>query len=205
MSGNSISGGGCPPGGVQGVARGQALAYRGADCWPQFDVPASVLDRFPTAPLWVPGAYASVWDLISTSIPEDSQLDFDSATLTTFLLIGASTINGYLGQRGWPVPLNYWSIGVVEANCELAYIKAARRRGRNTDAALTDFLAREAAAREWCRATRDREITPDVRLSEADLGRQAFRYVGQRARGWDGNNLTNGPDLRSGVRRGWVY
>lgn len=159
--------------------------YRSAESWPSLDVPSTVSSRWPTAALWVPGAYASIFDLYDISLPEDSRHDWTAAAMGRFLLIGAGKINEHLGQRGWPVPLTQWSETVVWANCELAYIGLYRKRGGNTEGEWQNFRDREKEVKEWLRAARDREITPDPRPSDANLGQQAALYRGDRARGWD--------------------
>lgn len=159
--------------------------YRSATCWPAQAVPPNLLATYPGAGLYVPGAYASVWDLVDTSLPQDSRHDFNASEMQRWLLIGAGKINEHLGQRGWNVPLVWWSETVVWANAELAYIGLARKRGINTEGDAQNFRDRDADVKEWLRAARDREITPDLRESDADLGAQAFRYVGPPARGWD--------------------
>ena len=144
------------------VGQGQAGAqqYRSATEWPAVTVPSSTLAQYPNAGLWVPNSYASVWDVVDISLPEDSRHDWEEREIARFLLIGASRINERLSNRGWSVPLTYWSESVVWANCELAVL-------------------------QWCIDAQNREITPDVRNSDAGLGSQAMNYVGTPARGWD--------------------
>lgn len=163
---------------------GGAVVYRSPTCWP-VSVSDAVLAERPTAGLWVPGSYACVWDVIETSLPDDSWRDFTDAVLQRWLVIGAGVINEHLGNRGWPVPLTAWSETVVWANCELCYIGAARKRGLNTEANAGDFQRREAKVEQWLKDAQNRLITPDPRPSDAGLGRQAIGYKGQIARGWD--------------------
>lgn len=162
-----------------------AQQYRSPDCWPNVEIPNSIVSAYPTAGLWVPGSYASVWDLIEISLPEDSRHEWDAGEMRRWLTIGAGRINEHLGNRGWPVPLTQWSETVVWANTEIAYVGLYRKRGGNTEGDWQNFRDREQAVLSWCKSARDREITPDPRPSEADLGAQAFKYVGDRARGWD--------------------
>lgn len=180
-------------------ARGAPVAYRSASCWPAWEIPAEIESRFPRAGLWVPGAYASVWDLILISLPVDAGNDFTNSGLQRWLTIGAARINEHLGQRGWPVPLTAWSETVVWANCEIAYIGAARQRGLNTEANLGDFRAREENVSAWLTSARDRQITPDQRPSDAGLGTQAIGYRGPLSRGWDADPRS----VRGRGGRGW--
>lgn len=170
------------------------IAYRSRVAWPVV-VPAEVLAERPTVGLWVPGAYASVWDLVELSVPEDQRLDFGDAVLRRWLTVAAGMVNEHLAQRGWPVPLTAWSETVVWANCELAYIGAARRRGVNTESNFTDFHRREDQVKQWCMDARDRLITPDVRASDESIGEQAIGYKGPASRGWSAQ--------RGGTGRGW--
>lgn len=128
--------------------------------------------------------YATLDDLVELSIPEDQAHDFDRGNLERWLRVGAARVNEYLGQR-FDVPLRVWSDTVVFANCEIAYFGAARRRGQNTEAMLSDFRAREADVLSWLKGSRDHEITPDPRLSAEDQPKQGLQYVGPPGRGWD--------------------
>lgn len=145
----------------------------------------ALLQAYPNAGLYAPGAYATIYDLITVSIPDDSRCDFLAGKMSRFLTIGAGRINEHLGNRGWHVPLVWWSETVVWANCELAYILLARQRGVNTEADAQNFLTREQNVVKWLESARDGEITPDQRESTANLGSQAFKYIGQPSRGWD--------------------
>ena len=122
---------------------------------------------------------------VDISLPEDSRHDWEEREIARWLLIGAARINERLSNRGWSVPLTYWSESVVWANCELAYVGLYRKRGGNTAADWQNFRDREAAVLQWCVDAQNREITPDVRNSDAGLGSQAMNYVGPPARGWD--------------------
>ena len=132
----------------------------------------------------ITSAYCSLADMIQISVPEDSQHDYSSRSLDTWLRVGAARINEFLGQR-FNVPLTVWSDTVVWANAELAYIGATRRRGINTEAMQADFKDREAAVMSWLKQARDHEITPDQRLSVQDQPVQALRYLAQPSQGWD--------------------
>lgn len=162
-----------------------AQLYRSADAWPEQTVPAVIERAFPGAGLYVASAYASVWDLLEISIPEDSRNEFGPGEMRRWLVIGAARINEHLTQRGWPVPLTAWSETVVWANTELAYVGLFRKRGGNTEGDWQNFRDREAQVLSWCQKARDREITPDTRLSDANIPNQAMGYVGDQARGWD--------------------
>jgi hypothetical protein len=132
----------------------------------------------------ITSAYCSLADMLAISVPEDSQHDYSSRSLDTWLRVGAARINEFLGQR-FNVPLTVWSDTVVWANSELAYIGATRRRGINTEAMQADFKDREAAVMSWLKQARDHEITPDQRLSVQDQPVQALRYLAQPSQGWD--------------------
>lgn len=153
----------------------------------------------------VASPYATVADVLALSVPEDQAHEFTAESLSQWLAIGASKINGYLGQR-FDVPLSVWSQTVVWMNCELAYFGAARRRGQNTEAMLSDFKSREAAAELWLQQARDHEITPDPRLSAEDRPTQPFQLVGPEARGWDGRPPWRPCDVRDpGERERYQY
>lgn len=132
----------------------------------------------------VSGSYASLDDMFAISVPADQQYDWATQSSLIWLSIGGGRVNEYLGQR-FNVPLQVWSSTVVWANCELAYIGASRKRGLNTEAMISDFQRREETVISWLKASRDHEITPDERLSVADLPQQALRYDGPVGRGWD--------------------
>lgn len=169
---------------VQPVHGAGGVVYRSSATHQVVDDP-TLLARYPGAGLYAPGAYATLYDLIVVSIPEDSRWDFEGAKMTRFLSIAAGRINEHLGNRGWHVPLAWWSETVVWANCELAYCMLARQRGVNTEASAPNFEAREKIVFDWVKAARDGEITPDQRESLDNLGLQAFKYIGSSARGWD--------------------
>ena len=120
------------PGRSDGLPRGQVggQQYRSAEWnWSGVDVPSSVLSHYPNAGLYVAGSYASVWDVVDISLPEDSRHDWSSQEIQRWLIIGAARIDEHLGQRGWNVPLVWWSETVVWANSELAYVGLYRKRG----------------------------------------------------------------------------
>ena len=165
-------------------ADGGGVVYRSRSV--QVATDSAILAQYPGAGLYAPGAYATVGDLFSISVPQDSSFDFSGSSLNRFLTIAAGRINEHLGNRGWHVPLVWWSETVVWVNTELAYIMAARQRGINTEGDMANFAAREKTVLDWLKSARDGEITPDQRESTANLGSQAFRYVGERLRGWGG-------------------
>lgn len=182
---------------LDAAAGGAQTTYYTASSWPGCcTVPVEVSGARPTVGLWVPGSYASVWDVFEVSVPDDSRNDFADATVRTWLTIAAGRINEHLGNRGWPVPLTAWSKTVVWANCELAYIGAARKRGINTEALLSDFQRREDRVEKWLRDAQNRLITPDPRPSDAGLGSQAVGYKGPQARGWDSVSVRAGGTWR---------
>ena len=186
MSGQSVA----PPhvhAGASQPAGGYQL-YRGADCWPGAQEMGLQQQDDPALALWVPGSYACLYDLYRpTGQCEAMERQYPPDGMRMWLLIGAAKVNEHLGNRGWPVPLTKWSATVVWANCELAYLMATRSKGLNMEGSqFSNIRDREEAVKTWLTSAQDREITPDVRLSKEQAGKQAMAYIGQPRRGWDG-------------------
>ena len=128
----------------QPITSSGGIVYRSRSVQVQTD--PAILAQYPGAGLYAPGAYATIGDLFLISVPQDSSHDYSGSALNRFLTIAAGRINEHLGNRGWHVPLVWWSETVVWVNCELAYAMAARQRGLNTEGDVANFAAREKTA-----------------------------------------------------------
>ena len=143
------------------------------------------------------GSYASAQDLFTFSIAVDDAQSYAVPVVEQWLRLGANKINEWLGQR-FTLPLASFSLSIVWANCELAYIGLAKIRGFNTDSDVQALMAREKAVNEWMRLTRDHEITPDKALAIAEQPYQPIRYIGPTLPSWGGSPDGGGGGWGSG-------
>jgi phage gp36-like protein len=143
------------------------------------------------------GSYATVQDLFTFSIAVDDAQSYAPPVVEQWLRLGANKINEWLGQR-FTLPLSSFSLSIVWANCELAYIGLAKIRGFNTDSDVQALTAREKAVNEWMRLTRDHEITPDKSLVIAESPYQPIRYIGPTLPSWGGSPDGGGGGWSSG-------
>jgi len=143
------------------------------------------------------GSYATTQDLFTFSIAVDDAQSYAIPVVNQWLKLGANKINEWLGQR-FTLPLASFSLSIVWANCELAYIGLAKIRGFNTDSDVQALTAREKAVNEWMRLTRDHEITPDKSLVIAESPYQPIRYIGPTLPSWGGSPDGGGGGWSSG-------